>query len=147
MKKFWKSNRDMQEDKKKEEKFASLYNIEYAHFVYYVIKRSDNNLILEESNQKISGFIIDIGLEVEDIIGMQRWLDGFSRDLNVYNLNNKTIDVRETTEQIFQKQINRIYSIRYKTKNGVVIPNEIFEAVFLRNSIDVGLRKLFPGVL
>ena len=132
---------------KNEDIFASLYNTKYDYFVRHIVKRKDNELILRESNQKISGFIVEMGFDMDDLMGIQRWLDGFSGDPNVYNLNNKTIEVRKATERIFRKQINRIYKLRYKTKDKTTIPDEIFEAVFLRNSIEVGLRVLFPGVL
>jgi hypothetical protein len=79
----------------------------------------------------IQNGVID-GEEIKGrISGIHRWLDGFSRDKNVYDIDETTINVREKTHNIFK---NKIHSLAddYQT---IIVDEPITESVFLRNSL------------
>jgi hypothetical protein len=124
---------EIKETKFPDEKFSTLYNLEFSYFLNYIVKQNSEE-ILKQCNYKISDFVTKHAYDpIQDVTGIHRWLDGLSKDENIYNLNSKTTEVREKTHEIFSRKIKSLIDSEYFFNCEVT--NDIAEAVFLRNSI------------
>ena len=124
---------EIKENKFPDEKFSTLYNLEFSYFLNYIVKQNSEE-ILKQCNYKISDFVTKHAYDpIQDVTGIHRWLDGLSKDENVYNIDSKTIEVREKTYEIFSRKIKSLIDSEYFF--DCVVTNDIAEAEFLRNSL------------
>ena len=104
--------------------------------------KQDSEKILNQCNHKISAFVFDNSYDpLQNILDINNWLDKMAADTEIYDINAKTKEVREKTELIFKNQVNRLIEANYLL--SCEVSDEICEAVFLRNSINVFLNIMY----
>ena len=125
------------------EKYSALYSAGYPYFLNFLIKQETED-ILTHCNYKIADFVSEYAYDpISGIPGIHRWLDGMSKDVHIYNIEHKTIEVREATHSVFSKKIEAM--VKSKHFFECEISKELTEAIFLKNSLTFYIGAIKEG--